>query len=37
MVSKTDSSFNIVKKVNYVYLIGNKVVLYLLLFQQLPI
>ena len=29
MVSKTDSSIEIVKKVTYVYLIGSKAVLYL--------
>ena len=37
MISKTDSSIGIVKKVIYVYLIGSKVVLYPLLFQQFPI
>ena len=31
MISKTDSSIDIVKKVTYVYLIGSKVVLYPLL------
>ena len=34
MISKTDSSIDIVKKVTYVYLIGSKVVLYPLLIQQ---
>ena len=29
MVSKTDSNIEIVKKVTYVYIIGNKAVLYL--------
>ena len=37
MISKTDSSIDIVKKVTYVYLIGSKAVLYPLLFQQFPI
>ena len=37
MISKTDSSIDIVKKLIYVYLIGSKVVLYSLLFQQFPI
>ena len=37
MIFKTDSSFEILKKVINVYLIGSKAVLYLLLFQQFPI
>ena len=37
MISKTDSSIDIVKKVTYVYLTGSKAVLYPLLFQQFPI
>ena len=37
MISKTESSIDIVKKVTYVYFIGSKAVLYPLLFQQLPI
>ena len=37
MISKTDSSIDIVKKVTYVYLIGSKAVLYPLLFQRFPI
>ena len=37
MISKTDDSIDIVRKVTYVYLIGRKVVLYLPLFQQFPI
>ena len=36
MISKTDSSIDIAKKVTYVYLIGNKAVQYPLLFQQFP-
>ena len=34
MISKTDSSFEIVKKVTYVYLIGSQVVLYTRLFSS---
>ena len=37
MISKTDSTTDIVKKVSYVYFTGSKVVLYPLLFQQFPI
>ena len=37
MISKTDSTIDIVKKVSYVYLTGSKAVLYPLLFQQFPI
>ena len=37
MISKTDSSIDIVKNVAYVHLIGTKAVLYPLLFQQFPI
>ena len=37
MISKTNCSIGIIKKVIYVHLIGSKVVLYPLLFQQFPI